>query len=90
MMRQKRLFLALIIISYLSYSIAFAQAPKHGLHVEHVNQILSVYLDQKLKEDCITLVFEFKNMKFYSNQRMYGCIFVNGRIVQTNAHHSRR
>lgn len=44
------------------------------------NPIVQVYVGKTTPEGT-ELVFEFKTMQFYSNQRLYGCIFVNGRIV---------
>ena len=54
----------------------------NDLRVDHVNEILQIYVAPERKDGLTILVFEIKDMKFLSNQRLYSGIFVNGRIVQ--------
>ena len=44
------------------------------------NRIVQIYVDRTTPEGA-ELVFELASMHFYSNQRLYGCIFVNGQIA---------
>ncbi|MCE5277558.1 MAG: hypothetical protein ABFD92_14405 [Planctomycetaceae bacterium] len=44
------------------------------------NPIVQIYVGQTTPEGT-ELVFELSSMHFYSNQRLYGCIFVSGQIA---------
>ena len=50
---------------------------KEKWRVAENNGVVAVYAGKTAPEKR-ELVFELKEMKFYSNQRLYGCIFVNG------------
>ena len=55
--------------------------PDDGYKVGSLNPILEIYVGEKQTDGKRELVFELESMKFQSNDRNYGCIFVNGRIV---------
>lgn len=51
------------------------------------NPIVQVYVG-KTSPDGTELVFELETMHFYSNQRLYGCIFVCGQIAYIKEYNS--
>ncbi len=57
-----------------------AVSPVDGWTIAENNPIVQVYAGKATREGTV-LVFELKTMHFYSNQHLYGCIFVSGRIV---------
>jgi len=67
-------------LMFLSVTTACRAAAE--LRVGEHNEILEIYVGEPVGEGRTEVVFELKTMEFYSNQRNYGCIFVNGRIVQ--------
>lgn len=57
-----------------------AVSPAAGWTIAENNAIVQIYAG-KTTPAGTELVFELKTMHFYSNQHLYGCIFVVGRIV---------
>ncbi|MCI0487935.1 MAG: hypothetical protein L0229_15190 [Blastocatellia bacterium] len=81
----RKIMIPAMAIALAAPSIIIAQ-PKPGgpsdLKVDHVNEILQIYVAPERKDGLTIMVFEMKDMKFLFNQRLYSCIFVNGKIVQ--------
>lgn len=61
---------------------AWSLAEERALVVGELNEIVEIYVGERLPNGRTEVVFALKTMQFYSNQSNYGCIFVNGRIVQ--------
>lgn len=64
-----------------------ATQPADEWAVAENNPIVQIYVGQTTP-DGTELVFELASMHFYSNQRLYGCIFVSGQIAYIKEYNS--
>ncbi|KPJ52096.1 MAG: hypothetical protein AMS16_06870 [Planctomycetes bacterium DG_58] len=66
------------------FGLVIAAMAPHALADEWTvaenNRIVQIYVGRTTPKGT-ELVFELASMHFYSNQRLYGCIFVNGQIA---------
>ena len=66
--------------------LALAQPPAPS--VAEINPIVEIYVGKTQPDGRMEVVFHLKAMRFYSNQRLYGCMFVNGNIVLIKEYNS--
>lgn len=82
----QRIWMAIIVGVFFNVTI-WADELKQT--VAEINQIKEVYVGKQLPDGKTELVFELNQLLLYSNQKHYGCIFVNGKIVGIRKYNSK-